>query len=322
MLRRHSRNKVYLVIYLPHATRYALHTEYLSQYEVDIYVSSDKLSTTTFIRENEVGSLLMVHDENNRDTLPFLRYIMQQFPDIQRILLSSNLTANFVEEAINKAHVNYFLTLPIEKDRILEIVRKSFKRYITVSRPAELIDELTLYVREFREEANTDPLTKLLNRRTFDEVIQKAINLYHEKQIPISLVMFDLDHFKKLNDKYGHAAGDAVLREFSNILKKNVRLEDSVFRYGGEEFAMVAHGDSKDDIKIFIERILKEVSATFVVYKGESIQFTFSAGIETMQANLTRDNLLQHADAALYHAKGKGRNQVVCFEQHMLEKLK
>ncbi len=322
MLRRHSRNKIYLVIYLPERTRFALHLEYLAQYDIDIYISSDKISTMSFLKDNEVGALLMLTDDNNNDAVPFLRYIMRQYPDIQRILLAESISGTYMEEAINKAHINYFLILPVEKQKLLEVVRKSFKRFLAVSRPAELIDELTAYVREFREEANTDALTKLLNRRTFDEVIGRAIALFEQKNIPISLIMMDIDHFKKLNDTYGHAAGDVVLREFSNILKRNVRLEDSVFRYGGEEFAMVAHGDTLEDIQALVERILKEVITTQVVYEDKKIKFTFSAGIERMQPGITEQQLIKRADAALYYAKNNGRSRVVCYHEDMQEELK
>ena len=318
MLRRHSRQKIYLVIYLPKASQFALHPEYMSQYDINIYLSSDKISTMNFIKENDVGALLMAKDKNNNNAVPFLRYIMRQNPNIQRILLSTNISEEFIEGAVNKAHINYFLSLPVEKERILEIVRKAFKRYLTVSRPAELIDELTEYVREFREEANTDALTKLLNRRTFDEIIRRAIELFEEKNIPISLIMMYLDRFKKLNDTYGHAAGYMVLKEFSKILKRNVRLEDSVFRYGGEEFAMVAHGNTIEDIKSFVERILYEVQSTTVVYEDKKIRFTFSAGIEIIREGISKEQLIQRADAALYHAKNNGRNQVTCFKDDML----
>ena len=322
MLRRHSRKKIYLVIYLPKPTQLALHSEYMSQYEIDIYISSDKISTMNFIKEKEVGSLLMINDGNNNDAVPFLRYVMRQNPNIQRILLSTTMEEDYIEAAVNKAHINYFLRLPVEKEKILEIVRKAFRRYASVSRPAELIDELTEYVREFREEANTDALTKLLNRRTFDEVISRALELFEEKQIPISLVMMDIDHFKKLNDTYGHAAGDEVLREFSNILKRNVRIEDTVFRYGGEEFAMVAHGDTIEDIKLFVERILSEVQNTQVAYEDKKISFSFSAGIERVHPKITKSELIKRADAALYYAKNNGRNQVICFKDEMLKVLK
>lgn len=322
MLRRQSRRKIYLIIYLPTPIEYALHTEYLSQYEIDIYLSSDKHSTINFIRDNDVAALLMIKDNDHNEALSFLRYIMRQYPNVQRILLSTVISTEYIEEVVNKAHINYFLTLPVDKDRMLEIVRKAFRRYLTVSKPAEMIDELTEYVRQFREDANTDSLTKLLNRRTFDEVMQRAIELFREKKIPISLIMLDIDFFKKLNDTYGHSAGDEVLRQFSSILKKNIRVEDSVFRYGGEEFAIVAHGNTKDDIKLFTERILAEVQSTVIKYEEKEIKFTFSAGIESMKSGLNRKTLIQRADAALYHAKNSGRNRVVCYEDYMLSKLK
>lgn len=322
MLRRHSRKKIYLLVYLPDPTNHVLHTGYLAQYEIDVFVTRDKSSTINFIRDNEVGALLMVHEDGQSDSLTFMRYIMQQYPDIQRILLSETVSMSMMEQAINKAHINYFLELPVDRDRMLEIIRKALKRYILVSRPAEVIDELTEYVKEFREKANTDALTKLLNRRSFDEILDRALDLFEKNKIPISLVMLDLDHFKRLNDTYGHEAGDHVLSEFSRILKKNVRMEDSVFRYGGEEFAMVAHGDSKDDILQFIERILHEVRTTKINYKGQQISLTCSAGIETIHESLSRSELIQRADAALYYAKNTGRDRVVCFEPHMLTKEK
>ena len=134
--------------------------------------------------------------------------------------------------------------------------------------------------------------------------------------------LIDIDHFKAINDTYGHAAGDEVLREFSNILKRNVRIEDSVFRYGGEEFAMVAHGDTIEDIQLFVERILSEVRNTRVVYEDKEISFAFSAGIERVHPKITKSELIKRADAALYFAKNNGRNQVVCFNDEMLKVLK
>ena len=318
MLRRNSRKKIFLVIYLPDTTNHVLHTGYISQYEIDVAVTRDKASTINFIRDNEVGALLMIHESDNSDCLVFMRYIMQQFPDIQRILLSETISMPEMEQAINKAHINYFLRLPVDRDRMLEITQKALKRYILVSKPAEVIDELTEYVKEFREKANTDALTKLLNRRSFDEILERALSLFQKNKIPISLVMLDLDHFKKLNDTYGHEAGDHVLSEFSRILKKNVRMEDSVFRYGGEEFAMVAHGNTRDDIIQFVERILHEVRTTRLNYKGQQISLTCSAGVETIHEGLTKSELIQRADAALYYAKNTGRDRVVYFEQHML----
>ena len=322
MLTRHSRKKIYLVIYLPDSTNHVLHTGYLAQYEIDVSVTRDKTSTINFIREHEVGALLMIHQNEHSDSLTFMRYIMQQYPEIQRILLSEAVSMSIMEQAINKAHINYFLQLPVERDRMLEITRKALKRYILVSRPAEVIDELTEYVKEFREKANTDALTKLLNRRSFDEILDRALDLFRKNKIPISLVMLDLDHFKRLNDTYGHEAGDHVLSEFSRILKKNVRMEDSVFRYGGEEFAMVAQGDSKSDLLQFVERILHEVRTTRLNYKGQQISLTCSAGIETIHEGLTKSELIRRADAALYFAKNTGRDRVVCFEPHMLTKEK
>jgi diguanylate cyclase (GGDEF)-like protein len=247
---------------------------------------------------------------------------MQQHPNIQRIFLAQNLNSKLMEYAINKAHINYFLALPFTTSSLVDVIRKAFKRYIYVSRPYEKIDELIEYVQMFKQEAHTDKLTQLFNRRSFDDIMERAFELYQKKKIPVTLILLDIDHFKKLNDSYGHQAGDEVLRVLGFILKDSSRAEDSVFRYGGEEFAVVAHGDSTEKIQLFVDRILQKVRDTVVIFENKEIRFTISAGIETLTENLSMDQLIRNADAALYFAKSHGRDQVIVFKSDMLALLK
>jgi diguanylate cyclase (GGDEF)-like protein len=115
-------------------------------------------------------------------------------------------------------------------------------------------------------------------------------------------------------------AGDKVLRTFGEILRRNTRSDDSAFRYGGEEFAIITQMESLDKIKMFIERILHETRETVVQYDGQQIHFMFSGGIAAMEVNLTRTELIKRADAALYAAKDQGRNRILIFEPVMLVK--
>jgi len=274
------------------------------------------------MKKNEVAAVLTVQNPPDNKTIFFLRIIMQQYPLIQRILLSTMLEKDSMEMAINKAHINYFLLLPVTNELLVEVIEKSFKRYANISRPYEKINVLNEYVGKFRQEAQTDTLTQLLNRRAFMGVLNEALKLFQTKHIPCSLIMLDLDHFKLLNDRYGHMAGDKVLRVFSEIVRRNIRSEDSAFRYGGEEFALITPMDSMDKIKIFIERILHETRATTVVYDRQKIHFTFSGGIAGIEKRMTRAKLIRHADAALYAAKKQGRNRIVIFKPAMILEFK
>ena len=121
-----------------------------------------------------------------------------------------------------------------------------------------------------------------------------------------------------MNDTYGHSAGDEVLRFFGKILQKNMRQEDFAFRYGGEEFAVIASGDIAQNIKMFVNRIRVEFKNTQIKFEGREISVTFSAGIASMSKDFSQNDLIKAADAALYNAKSQGKDQIVIYEKNML----
>ena len=274
------------------------------------------------MKRNAIAAVLTVHHPPYAYEESFFRYIMQQHPSIQRILLSSVLDKDLIQKAINKTHINYFLLLPTLKEQICIIIKKSFRRFETISTPYKRINALEKYVLKFSQQAQTDTLTQLLNHRAFMSILGQALKLFQNKHTPFSLIMLDLDNFKQLNDQYGHMAGDKVLRTLGELIRRNTRSEDSAFRYGGEEFTIITQMDSVDKIKTFIERILQETRETVVVYEKQKIRFTFSGGIAAMEKNITRRELIQRSDAALYTAKKKGRNQILVFEPEMLKEFK
>jgi diguanylate cyclase (GGDEF)-like protein len=160
--------------------------------------------------------------------------------------------------------------------------------------------------------ASTDARTGLANSRSFDQVLQDALEA-RESSEPLSVLMLDLDHFKQFNDRYGHPAGDQVLRTFAGVLQATVRGDDLAARYGGEEFAVLLPGLDSAGAAMVAERIRARIEATIIeLVPGHSDKITVSAGVATAPADGTeRVELMKVADAALYQAKKAGRNRIV-----------
>lgn len=167
---------------------------------------------------------------------------------------------------------------------------------------------------KLREQANRDPLTGLFNRRYLEGTLERELARCRREGAPLSMLMIDVDHFKMVNDEYGHQAGDDVLRVFGQLLLEHARTEDVVCRYGGEEFLLVL---PKMPLDIALERagqMLKMFRETTVPHGGMRIGTTVSIGVAmTPQHADTTEGLLKCADKALYRAKAEGRNRVVVF---------
>jgi len=156
-------------------------------------------------------------------------------------------------------------------------------------------------------------LTGLYNRRFLEEAIDRELARLERKNLPLTLIMIDVDHFKTFNDTFGHEAGDAVLRDLGGILQRHVRGSDIPCRYGGEEFTIVLPEASLDIGRQRAEMLRDAVRELRLVHDGKSLgAVTLSLGVACFPDHgRRREHLLQAADAALYEAKNAGRNQVV-----------
>ena len=156
-----------------------------------------------------------------------------------------------------------------------------------------------------------DHLTGLLTRRAFSDEVKRIESAYERIKTQYAIVFFDLDHFKRLNDTYGHECGDVVLSTFGKILNKSVREHDIVGRYGGEEFVAIVHFNLNRELLQFLKRIKTIVTENSFLYRDKKIKVTFSAGVAIRSTYDTYENTLQKADVLLYQAKENGRNKIV-----------
>lgn len=177
----------------------------------------------------------------------------------------------------------------------------------------DLIDAHERALNELRELATIDALTGVFNRRHFiGRMEEELVRLQRLETLQTTVLMLDIDHFKNVNDSWGHAAGDTALRQLGTILRSNVRKIDSVGRMGGEEFALLLVGSSVREGEHFAERLRQMVADTPVIESGRQIEMTVSIGIAALSAGDAEVGAaLARADAALYQAKQQGRNRVL-----------
>lgn len=187
---------------------------------------------------------------------------------------------------------------------------------------ATAVENARLYTKA-AEMAATDSLTGLANRRTFMEELNREVMRAKRYQQALSLLIVDIDHFKWVNDKYGHLAGDAVLQSLAQILIKHVRTVDMIGRYGGDEFAVILPETNASGAKLVGENVRRTVSHTsFLLPDRNEIGLTVSIGISSFpdNANLIQQ-LIERADQALYMAKEKGRNQVFQYSETLVRQI-
>lgn len=166
--------------------------------------------------------------------------------------------------------------------------------------------------------ALADPLTELSNRRAMEWELPRQIQSARRYSTPLSLIMVDVDYFKSVNDNYGHQVGDRILQLLAARLQHNLRLQDNIFRYGGEEFTIVLSQTNFEDAQIVAKRLRSLVSdQPFHINETLALQITISLGLASLTAadDPKGESLLRRADHNLLHAKASGRNQVFCGEE-------
>ena len=220
---------------------------------------------------------------------------------------------SYNEESVTNfklAHKKLF-TIAVALEENTQLLSKDLKGHSDeVSALSKKVHALEKELEAAKQESKEDFLTKLYNKRALDEFMNMKEGEYKRYGRNFAVVMFDIDHFKKVNDTYGHEAGDAILAGFAKILKKESRTVDIVGRFGGEEFlALLSETDLQGGV-IFAEKVRKHVQKTRFVYKGERIKITVSAGVSQRSDHISLEATINSADEYLYKAKNEGRNRV------------
>ena len=167
-----------------------------------------------------------------------------------------------------------------------------------------------LLYRAATQSALRDPLTETGNRIAMDQTLQREIEMSRRHLQPLSLLMLDIDHFKRINDNHGHSAGDDVLKAVAASIKNQLRNVDMVFRFGGEEFLILLSNTSREAAAMVGERLRFAVQAEDYLADGHVIELTVSLGCSTLLPGESAESLLRRADSALYVAKREGRNRL------------
>lgn len=249
-----------------------------------------------------------------REQLPWMRVLGEEksMTGIRLIMERGNSAAvNFVVNAApildGKGKSRGVL---VTFDNVTELEEKNLELNQTVTRLQLTTEEVQTKNLELEFLASHDPLTLLLNRRSFNREFDKVFTKAQQHGRELSSIMCDIDHFKSVNDRYGHATGDKVIKAIAAVLQKNSRETDLVGRYGGEEFCLVLPGLDIGQTKKIANRIRKAVKDDL----SSGVQVTMSFGVSSLQLNAHEpDELTNQADKALYIAKESGRNRVVCW---------
>lgn len=260
---------------------------------------------------------------NQTRSPPSLRQQPGIGPQIDRILQEKQ--GSYQYEADGDSHILHVNYLPeikwylfVEQNESIALagIRKTLYINLAISFAVTLIViflihlALVRYQGRLEEMASTDKLTGLLNRHAFTILIDKLLAEYRRAPQPISMLLADIDHFKDINDRHGHLAGDAVLAAVAQALQKGLRASDLAVRWGGEEFLLVLKGCDLDEAQRIAENLRQAVAAAPVTTPKAAIAVTISLGVSEFNGTESPEQTVDRADTVLYRAKRAGRNRV------------
>ncbi|MFT4929956.1 MAG: diguanylate cyclase (GGDEF)-like protein [Phenylobacterium sp.] len=294
---------------------------------VGLIILDKRLHVTFWNRFMELHSHVKADEIINQKLVSF-------FPDINELWLSKKINATFIlgnQGSTSWEQRPYLLKMPSTQSSIDDVdFMYQNCSYFPIKNPNNKIIAVGILIHDVTEMAVTqgllenvtnkavelekinslDYLTGLYNRQFFFEQLGQDVARCRKLGWGLTVAIIDADHFKAINDTYGHQAGDQVLKDLSKRLHKTLRATDSLCRYGGEEFALILPNVEPAQAYSICDRIRAEVSSTPILYKDQEMNIAVSIGISQMAIDKTLEEMIGEADSALYVAKKKGRNRV------------
>lgn len=230
-----------------------------------------------------------------------------------------NTYAEKIDSANDLTSIRHVMEDLLQDTRSMQLdVRRSRDDLIEARKQADeahhRVSELEAELSKLSDKVREDQLTGALNRRGLEEAYEVEASRALRTSSSLSIALLDIDNFKKLNDSQGHAAGDTALVHLVKVVKDLVRPTDTVARYGGEEFVVLMPDTDTTGAVQVMQRVQRELTKRFFMHNNEKMLITFSAGVTLYRAGETREESLERADRAMYHAKRSGKNQVITLD--------
>ncbi|MFA5982456.1 MAG: GGDEF domain-containing protein [Methylococcaceae bacterium] len=269
------------------------------------------------LRHYDISSALQTTLEFNELITIFCNKIEKMVPHSAFIYNNAEFDLEIKHGVFTKHYCNY--ALKVEQQQLGEL--KLMRNYRFQESELKLLEGLlccliyplknaTLYHQAIKM-AYTDPLTKTQNRASFDSALKREISLATRNNGALSVVFLDIDHFKNINDSFGHSCGDVTLASVASWVKDSLRESDLIFRYGGEEFVLLLNNTDLDGAKLLAERIRSTIECHTLMYGMETLKVTASLGVSSLMPEDNAESLVKRADHAMYEAKKTGRNKVL-----------
>jgi diguanylate cyclase len=246
----------------------------------------------------------------------FLQRLAQTADNSEKYQKQFEHCAQALQQAQTIADMAPVLDTAIQSARSLALDSRQTTEELTALR--NRAEQAEVEVQRLRNEldrmsaaASHDMLTGALNRQGMGEVVDKEMARAQRSGAPLCMAMLDIDDFKRLNDRLGHLSGDAALKHLANVAKASLRTQDSVARFGGEEFVVILPDTSTAEATEVLTRLQRELTKELFLEGDQRILITFSAGVVQVQSGETLEQVLQRADLAMYAAKRAGKNRVV-----------
>lgn len=275
------------------------------------------------INKGDIPDLLIIdYRLPDMSGVEFMQKLKELQMNIPSIIVTGGGNETIAVTAMKLGAMDYIIKGKDTVKQLPEICRDVIRKFNISEENLRLMEELkkanmelTEINRQLDDLSKKDDLTGIFNRRYLMESLSYEIARSKRYSSPLSFAIFDLDHFKQINDAYGHTTGDLVLKQFALLLKERLRKTDVVGRYGGEEFGIVLTGITLDSAFTLCNELRELVSAMPFGYEHSHIQLTTSAGIASLTDNMDRKTIIDTADKSLYKAKASGRNLVIALQQ-------